>query len=340
MFCTHSGEEQSGIGQAANEESKSGHQGLADNKNTQNTEQSEKKEQKDRRKPGATNDDRTISKDKSSEKKQLKTVQEVDQGNENEEVDASKNDPTDEYQHIKDAKETENTSTTMDNATEEQSKKVKHDEESDEATKSEDMETNDELLNEETKDEPLENVSDQLDSEKFNETNKNTKKGANNDRQNEICETKEECSVEGDLVSTYTVSRPGDTTAHCSYVEFKFGFFFILFFLKFIETIYFQFFRVDIIRDSSFAQEMDNSELLDMRKMYEKERTSSKLSNPVRENFEQWQTISNKMLPNARELCEQLRLILEPTKCTRLKGDYRTGRRINMKKVSFGSNQL
>lgn len=39
------------------------------------------------------------------------------------------------------------------------------------------------------------------------------------------------------------------------------------------------------------------------------------------------------MLPNARELCEQLRLILEPTKCTRLKGDYRTGRRINMKKV-------
>lgn len=39
------------------------------------------------------------------------------------------------------------------------------------------------------------------------------------------------------------------------------------------------------------------------------------------------------MLPNARELCEQLRLILEPTKCTRLKGDYRTGRRINLKKI-------
>lgn len=54
---------------------------------------------------------------------------------------------------------------------------------------------------------------------------------------------------------------------------------------------------------------------------------------PGHEDFEIWQTISNKMLPNARELCEQLRLILEPTKCTRLKGDYRTGRRINMKKV-------
>ncbi|KAH9936525.1 uncharacterized protein B0H18DRAFT_1206806 [Fomitopsis serialis] len=32
-------------------------------------------------------------------------------------------------------------------------------------------------------------------------------------------------------------------------------------------------------------------------------------------------------------LCEQLRLILEPTQATRLKGDYRTGKRINMKKI-------
>ena len=32
-------------------------------------------------------------------------------------------------------------------------------------------------------------------------------------------------------------------------------------------------------------------------------------------------------------LCEQLRLILEPTLATRLKGDYRTGKRLNMKKI-------
>ncbi|KAI0270022.1 midasin [Gloeopeniophorella convolvens] len=32
-------------------------------------------------------------------------------------------------------------------------------------------------------------------------------------------------------------------------------------------------------------------------------------------------------------LCEQLRLILEPTLTTRLKGDYRTGKRLNMKKI-------
>lgn len=33
------------------------------------------------------------------------------------------------------------------------------------------------------------------------------------------------------------------------------------------------------------------------------------------------------------ELAEQLRLILEPTLASRLAGDYRTGKRINMKKV-------
>lgn len=32
-------------------------------------------------------------------------------------------------------------------------------------------------------------------------------------------------------------------------------------------------------------------------------------------------------------LCEQLRLILEPTKATRLQGDFRTGKRLNMKKI-------
>jgi midasin (ATPase involved in ribosome maturation) len=33
------------------------------------------------------------------------------------------------------------------------------------------------------------------------------------------------------------------------------------------------------------------------------------------------------------ELCERLRLILEPTLATKLRGDYRTGKRLNMKKI-------
>lgn len=90
---------------------------------------------------------------------------------------------------------------------------------------------------------------------------------------------------------------------------------------------------MDIVQDSSAAEEMSNVDVLNMRKMFESERSSGRVIHAQQEDFELWQSISNKMLPNARELCEQLRLILEPTKCTRLKGDYRTGRRINMKKI-------
>ena len=35
----------------------------------------------------------------------------------------------------------------------------------------------------------------------------------------------------------------------------------------------------------------------------------------------------------SKELCEQIRLILEPTKCSKLKGDYKTGKGLNMRRV-------
>lgn len=105
------------------------------------------------------------------------------------------------------------------------------------------------------------------------------------------------------------------------------------FLIELLKSFFTSFYRLDIVQDTSTAKELTNAEMLEMRKTYETERTSNKLIHPAQIDFEQWQIINNKMLPNARELCEQLRLILEPTKCTRLKGDYRTGRRINMKKV-------
>ena len=35
----------------------------------------------------------------------------------------------------------------------------------------------------------------------------------------------------------------------------------------------------------------------------------------------------------ARELCEQLRLVLEPTLASKLRGDFKSGKRINLKKI-------
>ena len=48
---------------------------------------------------------------------------------------------------------------------------------------------------------------------------------------------------------------------------------------------------------------------------------------------ELWTSYESLTQELAYSLCEQLRLILEPTLATRLKGDYRTGKRLNMKKI-------
>ncbi|CAG8711192.1 16355_t:CDS:2, partial [Dentiscutata heterogama] len=48
---------------------------------------------------------------------------------------------------------------------------------------------------------------------------------------------------------------------------------------------------------------------------------------------ELWQKYENLTYDLANNLCEQLRLILEPTLAAKLKGDYRTGKRLNMKKI-------
>ncbi|KAF2979584.1 hypothetical protein EK904_005640 [Melospiza melodia maxima] len=46
-----------------------------------------------------------------------------------------------------------------------------------------------------------------------------------------------------------------------------------------------------------------------------------------------WQKYLVLTAPLSQQLCEQLRLILEPTQAAKLKGDYRTGKRLNMRKV-------
>uniref|UniRef100_A0AAV2K5U9 VWFA domain-containing protein n=1 Tax=Knipowitschia caucasica TaxID=637954 RepID=A0AAV2K5U9_KNICA len=46
--------------------------------------------------------------------------------------------------------------------------------------------------------------------------------------------------------------------------------------------------------------------------------------------WQQYQSVTSGL---SQQLCEQLRLILEPTQAAKLRGDYRTGKRLNMRKV-------
>uniref|UniRef100_A0A5K4FCW8 Midasin n=1 Tax=Schistosoma mansoni TaxID=6183 RepID=A0A5K4FCW8_SCHMA len=59
----------------------------------------------------------------------------------------------------------------------------------------------------------------------------------------------------------------------------------------------------------------------------------NKFSETSIENCLDWSLYCQRSNSLARQLCETLRLVLEPTKASRLRGDYRTGKRINMRKI-------
>ncbi|KAL3309063.1 AAA ATPase midasin [Cichlidogyrus casuarinus] len=48
---------------------------------------------------------------------------------------------------------------------------------------------------------------------------------------------------------------------------------------------------------------------------------------------EEWITCQNNSNRLARQLCESLRLVLEPTRAAKMKGDFRTGKRLNLRKI-------
>jgi hypothetical protein len=47
-----------------------------------------------------------------------------------------------------------------------------------------------------------------------------------------------------------------------------------------------------------------------------------------------WAALSSICEDHSNQLCEALRLILEPTLASRLEGDFKTGKRINIRKVA------
>ncbi|XP_037888619.1 midasin [Glossina fuscipes] len=301
------GEEKDGVGQAETENNDGGHQGIAEtNEMTVQEECQNEKQTQEKRKQGCTNEERTLGEAEKNKIKQLKTIEKLDEQKQNDEADDDHNEPpeADEYQHVKEPKNSDKI--TLDNATEEQSKKSQHVEnEKDDHEEDNNSEIIDGLMDidedhEENEQNNLQEISpDRLD--------KKSDKPSKNEKNGEQIETTERMEVEGDIVETLTATRSDETTAHCNQ---------------------------ELLQESnSYAEDMTTAELLKIRNMYQQEASVPKSILPINEDCENWHTISNRMAQNARDLCEQLRLILEPTKCTRLKGDYRTGRRINMKKI-------
>jgi midasin len=75
----------------------------------------------------------------------------------------------------------------------------------------------------------------------------------------------------------------------------------------------------------------DDIDMLD--KIMEEEQITGISSEEMATSRVRWNKVAGETNNLARRLCEKLRLVMEPLLATKLKGDYRTGKRINMKKV-------
>ncbi|CCE86035.1 Piso0_005679 [Millerozyma farinosa CBS 7064] len=93
----------------------------------------------------------------------------------------------------------------------------------------------------------------------------------------------------------------------------------------------------DIDEDNMIVKEEpeDFDDQMDNERKYDMVQDLDTHSSPrdFEEARELWRMSDQATQELASGLCEQLRLILEPTKSTKLKGDYKTGKRLNMKRI-------
>lgn len=113
----------------------------------------------------------------------------------------------------------------------------------------------------------------------------------------------EKVDVDGEVIGTDSVSRGGACSFHTQPLE------------------------------ESNSKQLTPEEVQVLREQLEQQLATWTTPPAGPEAVQAWSQFSAATSGLARDLCEQLRLVLEPTQAARLKGDYRTGRRINMKKV-------
>lgn len=91
------------------------------------------------------------------------------------------------------------------------------------------------------------------------------------------------------------------------------------------------------LEEEQHGDETEEAEQTEMKKGRRKEGTVEigERAEPeeTSKDLRDWDRIESDMSLLAGELCEQLRLVLEPTKASKLKGDYKTGKRLNLRKL-------
>lgn len=249
-----------------------------------------------------SNEDRSLLDRIEPKSKRLKTIYTLDEIARDEKEDdiSHENDNrTEVCQHIKDSEQFDDY--TFDGATEDQAKQQASNEE-----KEDKEEKDDEVLdvemhqdNDNAKDEQVM----QLNPEKVSQATDDKHKEDSSDEENnaEIDQT-ETIEIEGEYVKTVTVERGNEPIFNTRAVS---------------------------LEDSDLGPKLMERERFEVEKMLKDWTQTS----PTEEATAVWNHLCSITDMAARDLSEKLRLVLEPTQRSRLKGDYKTGKRINMRKI-------
>ncbi|XP_012135538.2 midasin [Megachile rotundata] len=289
-----------GTGQSQTEK-REGHSGSKQEENApiSGEDKSTKPIQK-RRKPGQSDENRSLLDELQPSMKKMKTAptrQEVDNSEEKESNEVGGESEV--YEHIKNTEKFDDY--VFDAATEDQVKKQASNFE-DEKDPDDKLEDDDIKMHEDPITEDQDEVTNKEHAQKVPESKKDKSTNVRGEKTDDVEQMEVGGEVEGEVVETTRVLRGNESTIHTKLPETE---------------IY------DVSMDN-IAQK--RSEIESMLGQWSREPSSIEAANA-------WSSISALTESAARELSEKLRLVLEPTLTSRLKGDYRTGRRINMRKV-------
>ncbi|XP_046422100.1 midasin [Neodiprion fabricii] len=293
-----------GIGQAHSKEQEQGQSGSSMQHSTPVADKNLENIKAEKRKnPGTSDENRSLVDKMESECKKLKTIHKKEEtvpDNMTQNPPIEESDEAEMYQHIKSADKYDKH--TLDAATEEQVREQASNIENQEIPD----EKNDTMDVEMHADEEHEhhNENDVQNPEKLSDANKDKEmvSRAKEKKRAEDGQRDMNIEVDGETAETARVGRGYETMFHTN------------------------------IRDSEDS--ILPSKVLEQKRL-EVEAMLGQWSQmpPTEEATAAWNCLSTLTDGPARDLSEKLRLVLEPTQASRLKGDYRTGRRINMRKV-------
>ncbi|XP_060562548.1 midasin-like, partial [Ruditapes philippinarum] len=295
-------QEVDGSGQASADQVE-GHQGQKSTRVADASSSGKRKQQE--RQPGKSDSERSLGSSDQKYKKLKTTDSTLDkqEGTEDNQESEEQN-KSDLYEHVKDSK-SHHDAQTLDVATAEQQEEqgqITHENEEDNS----DVDGDEEMAEDEKDTEDTGRLDDLLSTK--------LKKKSRTEAERDGEESEDKCEADGEIhelpgerILTDTVARGSDSTIHTA-----------------MEHLY--------LDSNIFDLESLRSELENQLGSWTQSNlpADTDAESAASELWHRYEALTSSL---AQDLCEQLRLVLEPSQATKLKGDYRTGKRLNMRKV-------